>query len=87
MVNWDEFENIHSKGTTLVAGRFDALNYSPLNINSGNYLWTSTSRDANFKIGYLLNPFGSFGVALLNKTGSYQSIAAREFTVTGTTLT
>ena len=87
MVNWDEFENIHSKGTTLVAGRFDALNYSPFNINLGNYLWTSTSRDASFAIAYLLNPFGSFGVILSNKSNSYQSIAAREFTVTGTTLT
>jgi hypothetical protein len=87
MTNWDEFENIHSKGTTLVAGRFDALNYTPFNINLGNYLWTSTSRDASFAIAYLLNPFGSFGVGLLNKTNSYQSIAAREFTVTGTTLT
>ena len=87
MANWDEFENIHSKGTTLVAGRFDALNYTPFNINLGNYLWTSTSRDASFAIAYLLNPFGSFGVGLLNKTNSYQSIAAREFTVTGTTLT
>jgi hypothetical protein len=34
-----------------------------------------------------LNPFGNFGVALQNKVTSYQSIAAREFTVTGTTLT
>ena len=87
MVNFKEFDNIHSKDDTLVSGRFDALNYTPFNINLGNYLWTSTSRDASFAIGYLLNPFGSFGVALLSKANSYQSIACRTFTVTGTTLT
>jgi hypothetical protein len=87
MVNFKEFDNIHSKDDTLVSGRFDALNYPPFNISLGNYLWTSTSRDASFAIAYLLNAFGSFGVGLLNKGNSYQSIVAREFTVTGTTLT
>ena len=87
MVNLREFDNIHSKDDTLFSGRFDTLNYTPFNINLGNYLWTSTSRDAVYAVGYLLNPFGSFGVAVVNKGNSYQSIACRTFTVTGTTLT
>ena len=87
MTNWDEFENIHSKGTSLVSGRFDALAYAPFNIVLGNYLWTSTDRDASFAIAYLLNPFGNFAVVLQNKANSYQAISAREFTVSGTTLT
>ena len=87
MANFKEFDNIHSKDDTLVSGRFDALNYTPFNINLGNYLSTSTSRDASFSIGYLLNPFGNFGINLISKSSSYQCIAVRTFIVTGTTLT
>ena len=87
MVNYKEFDNIHSKDDTLVSGRFDALNYTPFNINLGNYLSTSTSRDGSFSIGYLLNPFGNFGINLISKSVTYQCIAVRTFTVSGTTLT
>ena len=87
MANYKEFDNIHSKDDTLVSGRFDALNYAPFNISLGNYLSTSTSRDGSFSIGYLLNPFGNFGINLISKSSSYQCIAVRTFTVSGTTLT
>jgi len=87
MANYKEFDNIHSKDDTLVSGRFDALNYTPFNINLGNYLSTSTSRDGSFSIGYLLNPFGNFGINLISKSSSYQCIAVRTFTVSGTILT
>jgi hypothetical protein len=87
MANFKEFDNIHSKDDTLFSGRFDALNYTPFNISLGNYLSTSTSRDASFSIGYLLNPFGNFGINLISKSSSYQCIAVRTFTVIGTTLT
>lgn len=87
MLNTREFSNIYAMSDNNVAGRFDALNYAPFNINIGNYLWTSTSRDASFAVGHLLNPYGSFGITILNKGNSYQSIAVRDFTVTGTTLT
>jgi hypothetical protein len=87
MANYKEFDNIHSKDDTLVSGRFDALNYTPFNLSLGNYLSTSTSRDGSFSIGYLLNPFGNFGINLISKSANYQCIAVRTFTVSGTTLT
>ena len=87
LTNHNEFSNIYSMTDNVFAGRFDGLNYAPFNISIGNYLWTSTSRDASFAVGHLLNPFGSFGVNILNKGNSYQAIACRTFTVTGTTLT
>lgn len=87
MVNHNEFSNIYLMSDNNVAGRFDALNYAPFNIFLANYLWTSTSRDASFAVGHLLNPYGGFGVALQNKGNSFQAIACRTFTVTGTTLT
>lgn len=87
LTNHNEFSNIYAMTDNVFAGRFDGLNYAPFNISIGNYLWTSTSRDASFAVGHLLNPFGSFGVNILNKGNSYQAIACRTFTVTGTTLT
>ena len=87
LTNHNEFSNIYAMTDNVFAGRFDGLNYAPFSISIGNYLWTSTSRDANFAVGHLLNPFGSFGVNILNKGNSYQAIACRTFTVTGTTLT
>jgi hypothetical protein len=87
MVNYKEFDNIHSKDDTLVSGRFDSFSYAPFNINIANYIWTSTSRDASYAIGILQNPFGNWGINLQNKTVSYQCVAVRTFTVTGTTLT
>jgi hypothetical protein len=87
LTNHNEFTNIYAMTDNVTSGRFDGLNYAPFSISIGNYLWTSTSRDASFAVGHLLNPYGSFGIALLNKGNSYQSIACRTFTVTGTTLT
>jgi len=87
MVNNNEFSNIYLMSDTNFAGRFDALDYAPFNIFLANYLWTSTSRDASFAVAHLLNPYGGFGVALQNKGNSFQAIACRTFTVTGTTLT
>ncbi|QCZ35046.1 hypothetical protein D8Z79_025740 (plasmid) [Escherichia fergusonii] len=47
MVNFREFFNIHKgEGNPNV-------NYSPFNINMGNYQWTSTSRDATFAVAIL----------------------------------
>lgn len=63
------------------------INYTPFNINMGNYYWSSTSRDATFAVALLTNGAGSYASLLLNKANSYQSIAVRNFTVTGTTLT
>lgn len=87
LTNHNEFSNIYVMTDNVFAGRFDGLNYAPFNISIGNYLWTSTSRDASFAVAHLLNPYGSFGVTILNKGNSYQAIACRTFTVTGTTLT
>ena len=87
LTNHNEFSNIYLMSDNNFAGRFDALNYAPFSISIGNYLWTSTSRDASFAVAHLLNPFGSFGVTLQGKGNSYQAIACRTFTVSGTTLT
>ena len=87
LVNQNEFSNIYSMTDNVFSGRFDGLNYAPFSISIGNYIWTSTSRDASFAVAHLLNPFGSFAVVLQNKGNSYQAIACRTFTVSGTTLT
>ena len=63
------------------------MNYAPFNINMGNYHWTSSSRDASFAVAILVNGSGTYASVLQNKTTSFQSIACRTFTVTGTTLT
>lgn len=87
MMTDDQMHAIYAKSTLNFPGRFDSLNYDPFNINIGNYLWTSTSRDGSFAIGWLLNPFGSFGATLLNKGNNYQTLATRWATVNGTVIT
>jgi hypothetical protein len=81
MVNFREFFNIHKgEGNPNV-------NYAPFNINMGNYYWTSTSRDATFAVAILTNGSGTYASVLQNKGNTFQAIACRTFTVTGTTLT
>jgi hypothetical protein len=77
LINRRELENFQNFSLTSV------LNYSPLNIASG--FWTSTTYASATTFAWIAAPTGINTVA--GKVDVRQAIAARTFTVTGTTLT
>ena len=60
------------------------LNYSP--INTGFNMWTSNTFDGSTTTAFRTFGYG-LSVGYASKTSSYSTVATRDFTVTGTTLT
>jgi len=80
LANFRELSNINNLGI------FYVLNYSPFSIASFVNFWASTTFAGNSNNAfYLYNFAGEMRIAA--KTTTYNTIAVRNFTVTGTTLT
>jgi hypothetical protein len=78
--NLKELSNLTCFGIT------NPFDYSPINIPTGNQLWSSTTIHSFTNQAYYYDTF--IGTILNNIKGStYKYIAVRTFTVTGTTLT
>ncbi len=78
--NLKELSNLTCFGIT------NPFDYSPINIPTGNQLWSSTTIHSFTNQAYYYDTF--IGSILNNIKGStYKYIAVRTFTVTGTTLT
>jgi hypothetical protein len=78
--NLKELSNLTAFGIT------NPFDYSPINIPTGNQLWSSTTIHSFTNQAYYYDTF--IGSILNNIKGStYKYIAVRTFTVTGTTLT
>ncbi len=86
LTNMNELHNLIKIGSLAVSGQGRAFNWSP--INQGNLntrYWTSTTLDQYTNQPYYFSNF--FGGGGFSASSSYNWIACRTFTVTGTTLT
>jgi hypothetical protein len=77
--------NLNELSNLTAFGIANPFNYSPINIATGNQLWSSTTIHAFTNQAYYCDTF--IGAILNNIKGTtYKYIACRTFTVTGTTL-
>jgi len=77
--------NLNELSNLTAFGIANPFNYSPINIATGNQLWSSTTIHSFTNQAYYCDTF--IGAILNNIKGTtYKYIACRTFTVTGTTL-